>query len=176
MSLNNNQKNTSNNEFIIKARNSDENLSNQMETEKEIDSVSGPIAEKRRRKMSALSIPVEVESEGEVNDEFLFIRLKKQIKNHWHKITERYPNGKFFFRPNLSGESISISQVHAHPNSPRSSSMTVESLERIKEQASNDLFTGGLFKSLILLPVYACKRDDEGRKTVPLISLLLQVS
>ena len=163
----------------LKARNSDGNVvSNQIEMESE--EASGLIAinaiqqkekekaEKRIRKKSVISIP-EVEGEDEIDDEFLFIRLRKQIRNHWKKITKNYPNGKVFFRPNLSTESISISQAQLPTES------TEPSIGN-KNLNSNELLIGGIFKSVILLPAYACKRDDEGRRTVPLISSLLQVN
>lgn len=154
----------------------DVNLSKQIGPETEVslsvNNVTQQKAEKRTRKMSVISIPAEVEGEDEVDDEFLFIRLKKQIRNHWKKITEHYPNGKIFFRPNLSTESM-ISEAQTGPiNSQLSEALGLNQNVNMNDL---DLLIGGLFKSIILLPVYACKRDDEGRRTVPLISSLLQV-
>lgn len=135
----------------------------------------------KQRKRSMVSLP----SEGEEEDEFLFIRLKKQIKNHWTKIMVNYPHSSMFFKtPTLKNVVANESKAENHElsSSPVKSSVsfsaTISSLT--SNSSSIAKFEPKLLsyaiKSAFLLPSFSCKRDDEGRRCVPFISSLLQVT
>lgn len=157
---------TSNPEEIltnVKAKISDENLINTVEPDK-------------MKKRSLVSLP----TEGEEEDEFLFIRLRKQIKGHWDKIME---NGTLFFRPHhtthsniaVAGENEIIRTDSMKTNNSTTTTSTIASTASSAiAPAENNLFSSSI-KSIFLLPAFSCNRDDEGRKIVPFISSLLQV-
>lgn len=142
----------------IKTKNSDENLTIPIE---------------KTRKRSLVSLP----TEGEEEDEFLFSRLKKQIKGHWDKIIERYPNGGLFLRPhrthNTTDQEITRNDS-VRTTQTNSSTSTTASASAIANFEQN--FLSSAIKSVLLLPAFSCKRDDEGRRGVPFISSLLQVN
>lgn len=140
----------------LKEKNSQENLSTVGSSEK-------------MRKRSMLSIP----TEGEEEDEFLFIRLRKQIKGHWDKIMERHPNGNLFFRPVNDNKTEESEEVSTSVPSIQSNETPISITSTLAPVEQN--FLGAAIKSSLLLPAFSCKRDDEGRKIVPFISSLLQV-
>ena len=132
---------------------------------------------------------VSLPSEGEEEDEFMFSRLKKQIKSHWNKIKESYPNSSMLFRtPTLKESTESeIEEVQ-----PETTTLRANRSESIKSSLSSSTAASSLtsnssivnveqhlissaLKSAFLLPIFSCKRDDEGRRGVPFISSLLQV-
>jgi len=142
----------------LKAKNSDENLTTAVEPDK-------------IKKRPMVSLP----TEGEEEDEFLFIRLRKQIKGHWDKIIE---NGTLFFRPHHSMQHNNgeTDIIRTDSNKTNASTTTIASTtsSSIIAQVENNLLSSSI-KSVLLLPAFSCNRDDEGRKIVPFISSLLQV-
>lgn len=145
----------------LKAKNSDENLSTPQENTETM------------RKRSLVSLPTE---DGE-EDEFLFIRLRKQIKGHWDKIME---NG-IIFRPRHH-ESTSNNTQNNHPSEiTRIDSVRTESSVATTSTTSTiglveQSLLSSTIKSVLLLPAFSCKRDDEDRRVVPFISSLLRVN
>lgn len=146
----------------VKAKLSDENLS----LEKDI--LDSPIDVGKQRKRSVVSLP----SEGEEEDEFMFSQLKKQIKSHWNKIMENYPNSSMFFRtPTLKAEAIN--EEKSEKDGTAISHTTSSSISSVDFEQN---LLGSAMKSVFLLPNFSCKRDDNGRRCVPFISSLLQVT
>lgn len=149
----------------LKSKISDDNLSTPVDNE--VGPIDGPSFE-RTRKRSLVSLPGGEESEGE--DEFLFIRLRKQFKRHWNKIIEQYPNGSSLFRSPLSHNNDS---ELARTASVQTSSTTSSLASSVAKEQS---LLSSAIKSSFLLPAFSCKMDDEGRRSVPFISSLLQVN
>lgn len=156
----------------LKAKSSDDNLSidpsDASEKENEVSAESLTLGTQRKR--SLVSLP----SEGE-EDEFLFSRLTKQIKGHWSKIMENYPNTSMLFRTstteksdNETKEQNGISKVNRTDSITTSTSASTAIIE--------PQLISSAIKSVFLLPNFSCKRDDEGRRSVPFISSLLQVT
>lgn len=148
----------------LKAKNSEENLSPQIAHDAEIQV-------EKMRKRSLGSLPTGESEEEE--DEYMFIRLKKHIKGHWDKIMERYPNGKLFFKPAITTPTIEP------PPDEVSRSDSVRTHQTDSSATSTTLFDHNLLssaiKSVMLLPAFSLKKDDEGRRPVPFISSILQV-
>ncbi len=145
----------------LKAKNSDDNLNLTNEPESET-----PSSHIKIKKRSLVSLPGE---ESEEEDEFLFIRLKKHIKNHWDKLMEHYPNGNIFFKsPQIQTDQIIARNISTSTNSSASTKSAA-----IHYQPS---LLSSAIKSTLLLPGFSCKRDDEGHRTVPFISSLLEVN
>lgn len=146
----------------------------------EKDTVDPPIELGKQRKRSMVSLP----SEGEEEDEFLFIRLKKQIKNHWTKIMENYPHSSMFFKtPTLKNFVANESKAENLELSSSPVKSSVSFSATTSSLTSNSSFAkfepkllSYAIKSAFLLPSFSCKRDDEGRRCVPFISSLLQVT
>ena len=155
----------------LKARVSDENLNNSVEQVSEDEKAPVELRSfDNQRKRSLVSLSEEVESE----EQFLFLRLRKQIKSHWNKLVERYPNGNLFHRTPQAEQKTNESADPENPeivrtDSTRSSSSTT-STDALPSILSSQI------KSVFLLPAFSCKRDDEGRRGVPFISCLLEVN
>jgi hypothetical protein len=176
----------------LKSHESDENLSSAITSENELDKTAKASSsmEKgiKKRGLSAISDDEETSSNAdnshknnekedeEDDDEFLFIRLRKHIKTHWDKIMERYPNNGAFFRPFNRPTEATVdggTSIKSHSSTVEEENLSQASL-LIHENEHNLL--ASTIKSLLLLPSFTCKRDDEGRRNVPLISSLLQVA
>ena len=163
----------------LKAKTSDVNLSiDPSEKDKDIPELS--LNSGKQRKRSMVSLP----SEGE-EEEFMFSRLKKQIKSHWAKIRETYPNNSMLFKTSVTKEEKESETKEEEPDSTCTSNVnrsesingstsTLVSLSSIAS-VEQQLISCAI-KSAFLLPNFSCKRDDEGRRCVPFISSLLQVS
>lgn len=149
----------------LKAKNSDENLTS--------TTSAVAIEPEKIRKRSMVSLP----TEGEEEDEFLFIRLRKQIKGHWDKIME---NGNMFFRPQHNNQSTAtaheteINRTDSVKTTTTATSTSTSPSTTTNAPVENNLISSSI-KSVFLLPAFSCNRDDEGRKVVPFISSLLQV-
>lgn len=154
----------------LKAKNSNENLGPEMAQEAE-----SQIENMRKRSLESSSAGAVENVEEE--DEYMFIRLKKHIKGHWNKIIEKYPNGKFFFKPKTP-PSTAI-EIEIEPTSQvevtRSDSVTTNQTATSTTLYDHNLFSSAV-KSVMLLSAFSLKKDDEGRKPVPFISSILQVS
>ena len=161
--------NTSN----VKLRNSDLNLATDPS---EKDVVEIPLETGKQRKRSVLSLP----SEGEEEEEYLFSRLKKQIKSHWTKIVENYPHNSMFFKtPRQEENEISNDQPEPLNAMKSSSSISTTNSPVISNSSLVNVeryLLSSAIKSVFLLPNFSSKRDDEGRRCVPFISSLLQVT
>lgn len=151
----------------LKAKNSDENLTS--------TTTAVAIEPEKIRKRSMVSLP----TEGEEDDEFLFIRLRKQIKGHWDKIME---NGNMFFRPHHNNQNTAAAHEteinrtdSVKTTTTTTSTNTSSSSTTTNTPVENNLISSSI-KSVFLLPAFSCNRDDEGRKVVPFISSLLQVN
>ena len=175
-------------QVAVKSHNSDENLTSspnslneqKQEEEEALDSLSDSSSMEKGLKKRPLNEVSDDEKSSETehennnvnqveeddDDEFLFIRLRKQIKTHWNKIIEAYPNNALFFRPKPAVAVTNDLQSLASENISQASLLVHETGHGLRSSAN---------KSLFLLPSFSCKRDDEGRRTVPLISSLLQV-
>ena len=157
----------------LKAKVSDENLNVIEEIKEDEKAPEQPVNFQNQRKRSIVSLPEEVESE----DQFLFLRLRKQIKGHWNKLIERYPNGNLFHRTSQAEQKSAESTNSDNIENPENPSEIVRT-DSVRSSASIDDETGivgSQVKSLFLLPAFSCKRDDEGRRVVPFISSLLEV-
>jgi hypothetical protein len=144
----------------LKAKNSDENLM----------TTSVIVEPEKIKKRSMISLP----TEGEEEDEFLFIRLRKQIKGHWDKIME---NGNMLFRPQHNSHNSHDTEINRSDSVKTTTTVTstsTSSSATTKSPVENNFFSSSI-KSVLLLPAFSCNRDDEGRKVVPFISSLLQV-
>lgn len=150
----------------LKAKNSDEKLNLPSESEPETT-----INVETMKKRSLVSLPGGAESEEE--DEFLFIRLRKQIKSHWNKIMEHTSNGTNFFRSPQPQPEASITRTSSNSNTNTS---TTSSITTGNSQADPMALLNSAIKSAFLIPALSCKRDDEGRRPVPFLSSLLQVN
>ncbi len=92
-------------------------------------------------------------------DDFLFRRLGKQLKGHWTKLLERYPQGFFH-----------------HSQDDKKSDISPESTcSMLSLEPGNMTLPLKAAKSALFLPHFGIQNSDESRPVVPFISDLLQV-
>lgn len=112
------------------------------------------------------------------SDEFLFLRLGKQLRGKWAAMLERNPQGFFGSRSRRQTELKELESgtladesgtSGAHEFSPKSvlSSLSLETVETSLPMKAA--------KSVLYLPYFGLQRSDDGRPVVPFLSDLLQV-
>lgn len=93
-------------------------------------------------------------------DEFLFRRLGKQLKGHWQKLLDRYPQGFFHSR-------------HQTENAADGSPESIASI--ISAEPEEISLPVKAAKSALFLPHFGIQKSDDSRPVVPFICDLLQV-
>lgn len=153
----------------LKAKTSDENL---ILPPSETESEQTLKAHEKVKKRSLVSLSGD---ENEEDDDFMFMRLKKQIKNHWDKLLVHYPNTSSLFKSPQPQHDQPVTTTVAVARNNSISTTNSSSTTKSAAIHQEPCLLSSAIKSALLLPGFSCKRDDEGHRTVPFISSLLEV-
>ena len=112
------------------------------------------------------------------SDEFLFLRLGKQLRGKWAAMLERHPQGFFGSRSRRPTEprELESGTLADEPEAGQDNEFSPQSvLSNLSLETVEASLTMKAAKSALYLPYFGLQRSDDGRPVVPFLSDLLQV-